>query len=206
VPRFVIRHFHMTVGRRPKRFVRNVSPLPAQVPRRAHRAREAPAAGAGAEGKENGTMRRALLTAAAVGVAALAAPALAADVSVGNVSVEVKEKSIGADKGIKYLRVGFRTTVNDKVRQGQNVYVHADCQSDVRRKEGEISAIGSKLHLLAAGESKEVQVPLFINDGFHVRPHTCGLEFRFGERGRRSGTKVADYCWERGTLKEGTCS
>jgi hypothetical protein len=150
-------------------------------------------------------MRRALRALAAAGVAVVALPALAADVSVGNVSVEIKDKSIGADKGIKYLRVGFRTTVNEPVGQRQNVYVHADCQSDVLRKEGEISAIGSKLHLLSQGESKDVVVPLFINDGFHVRPHTCGLEFRFGERGRRSGTKVADYCWNRGSIKEGRC-
>ena len=151
-------------------------------------------------------MSRALLAAAAVGLVTAAAPALAADVSVGNVSVEIKEKSIGADKGVKYLRVSFRTTVNDKVRRGQNVYVHADCQSDVRRKEGEISAIGAKLDLLSAGESRDVQVPLFINDGFNVRPHTCGLEFRLGERGRRTGAKVADYCWVRGSITEGACS
>jgi hypothetical protein len=140
-----------------------------------------------------------------LGAALVAVPALAAEVSVGNVSVEIKDKSIGADKGVKYLRVGFRTTVNDRVRQGQTVYVHADCQSDAVRKEGEISAVGSKLNLLSVGESKEMLVPLFINDGFHVRPHTCGLEFRFGDRGRRSGTKVADYCWIRGSIKEGRC-
>jgi hypothetical protein len=142
---------------------------------------------------------------ALLGAALVAAPALAAEVSVSNVSVEIKDKSVGADKGVKYLRVGFRTTVNDRVAPRQNVYVHADCQSDVLRKEGEISAIGSKLDLLSPGSSKDVQVPLFINDGFHVRPHTCGLEFRFGERGRRTGTKIADYCWVRGSVSEGRC-
>ena len=151
-------------------------------------------------------MSRLLRGLVAAGIALVAFPALAAEVSVGNVSVEVKEKSIGADKGVKYLRVGFRATVNEPVRQRQTVYVHADCQSDVRRKEGEISAIGAKLDLLPAGESKDLQVPLFINDGFHVRPHTCDLEFRFGDRGRRTGAKVADYCWSRGSIKEGRCS
>ena len=136
----------------------------------------------------------------------LAAAAFAATpVDVSHVRIEVKEKTLGKDKGTKYVRVFFTAAVKDAVPKGMTIQVHGSCRSDVRSKEGAIDALGAKLETLAPGDTKALEVPLFINDGFHVKPHTCDLVFRYGKMGTRVGAKVGSFCWSGGVTKEGVC-
>ena len=151
-------------------------------------------------------MRRLVGVIGALTLTALAAAAFAgAPVGIGQVQVEVKENTVGKEKGTKYLRVHFTATVNEPVAKGMTVLVHGDCKSDVRSKEGDISALGAKLDTLAPGGTKDIVVPLFISDGFHSRPNTCDLVFRYGKMGTRAGDKLASYCWSGGVAKEGAC-
>ena len=151
-------------------------------------------------------MRRLVSVIGALTLASLAASAFAgAPLAIGQVQVEVKENTVGKEKGTRYLRVHFTATVKEPVGPGMTVLVHGTCKSDARSKEGDISALGSKLDALPAGGTKDIVVPLFISDGFHSRPHTCDLTFRYGKFGGRTGDKLASYCWSAGVAKEGSC-
>jgi hypothetical protein len=152
------------------------------------------------------TMRRLVSLIATLNLTALVGAAFAAaPLGIGQVQVEVKENTLGKEKGTKYLRVHFTATVKEPVPQGMTVLVHGACKSDVRSKEGDISALGTKLDAVPAGGTKDIVVPLFISDGFHSRPNTCDLTFRYGKFGGRTGDKLASYCWSGGVAKEGAC-
>jgi hypothetical protein len=128
-----------------------------------------------------------------------------APVGISRVQVEVRENTVGKEKGTRYLRVHFTATANEPVDKGMTVLVHGDCKSDVRSKSGDISALGAKLETLGTGGYKDIVVPLFISDGFHSRPHTCDLVFRYGRFGSRTGDRLASWCWSNGSAKEGAC-
>src|SRR5262245_24596835 len=144
-----------------------------------------------------------------VGAAALTLPATlalaASPVGISRVQVEVRENTVGKEKGTKYVRVHFTATVSETVPKGMTVLVHGECKSDVRSKEGDSSDVGAQLEPLGAGGYKDIAVPLFINDGFHVKPHTCDLVFRYGRFGARAGDRLASFCWSGGVTKEGSC-
>lgn len=134
----------------------------------------------------------------------LAARASRADVPVtlSDIRVEWKEKSIGDGKGKLYMKLLFNATVNAALSRGEEVRAAAECSvGGMNLVDDHGSAL---LYNLQPGQTKAQDFPIFISNPLSSRPDSCNLTFRFGKSSRDS-VKFASYCVHGSSVGPGAC-
>ncbi|WP_410971875.1 hypothetical protein, partial [Salmonella sp. SAL4445] len=87
-----------------------------------------------------------------------------------------KTSTVGKSKGNAYLRVTFTTTVNDAVPATTYLRVKGKATIGDHTKVDDIMALG-KLDGLAAGTSKDMSAPLFMEEGLGGTASKAELTF-----------------------------
>lgn len=124
--------------------------------------------------------------------------------TIEGVKVETKTSTVGKSKGNAYLRVTFTTTVNESVPAKTYLRVKGKATVGDHTKVDDIMAMG-KLDALAAGASKDMSAPLFMEEGLGGAASRVELTFMHVKIAEKSGPTVATFCWDGSHAKPGAC-
>jgi hypothetical protein len=124
-------------------------------------------------------------------------PARQLPVDIDRVRVELRTSTAGKARGNTYLRVSFRATVNERVPPQMAVHLAGRVWVGDEVGGDDVDAL-ERLAGLEPGRSREMTVPLFLEDGLGGRPDYAELAFRWVRAGQEPGLPLGEFCWTGG--------
>jgi len=124
-------------------------------------------------------------------------------VSLANVSLTADQPSYGVASGRKVLKLKTDVTLNEKKDGG--VYAKTACQvgDDVYVDVMTVTNKYGELGKMSEGDTKNVESTAFVRAGLGQAPERCQISFDFGASS--FSVRLADYCWDGSSVKEGKC-
>ncbi len=125
-------------------------------------------------------------------------------VSLANVSLTTDEPAYGVAKGRKTLKLRTDVTLNEKKDGG--VYAKTACQvgDDVYVDVMTVTNKYGELGKMNEGDTKNVDATAFNRAGLAQAPERCQVSFDFGASS--FSVRLADYCWDGSSVKQGACA
>lgn len=125
-----------------------------------------------------------------------------APVTVSNVRAEWKTKSTEPGRGRLYMKLYLTATVNAPVDRSESLYARIEGRAGGQFVADEHS--GGLLHLIAIGQSKSYDFPIFISNPLDVRPDTLNIVFSWGTV-RSKSIPFASFCLSGSGATVGPC-
>lgn len=104
----------------------------------------------------------------------------------------------------KSLDLAWDVTRKTEVAAGTILFVQSVCKVGYSTKTEDETVSG--VDAIPVDAPRAFKLPAFASVGLPFEPAWCSFHFSHGPKGSPSPTKLASFCWKKGTVSDGACA